>query len=122
MGVDRRKPYVRIADDLRSQIASGHFPVGEPLPSNGDLAEKYGVAGMTVSNAIAVLREEGLVKTRQGTPAIVTATPDAKDAGEAHPEPSEEFALLNDQLKDIRTTLRRLSSRLDELDERTKDL
>ncbi|GAA3214681.1 hypothetical protein GCM10010468_35550 [Actinocorallia longicatena] len=63
------------------------------------------------------------MKTRQGTPAVVIATPETKEAGEAPaPERSEEFTLLTDQLKDIRDHLRRLNSRLDELDERTKDL
>jgi len=120
--VDRRKPYVRIADDLRRDIASGRYPVGETLPPGGKLAEMYGVSGMTVSNAINVLKEEGLVTTRQGARgATVIATPDTHVAGEA-PERSEEFNLLFAQLQDIRSQLRRLSSRLDELDERTRDL
>ncbi|MFF5261794.1 GntR family transcriptional regulator [Actinomadura viridis] len=120
--VDRRKPYVRIADDLRRDIASGRYPVGETLPPGAKLAETYGVSGMTVSNAIAVLKEEGLVVTRQGARgATVIATPDTQDAGEAPVERSEEFNLLYSQLQDIRGHLRRLSSRLDELDERTRE-
>jgi DNA-binding GntR family transcriptional regulator len=121
--VDRRKPYVRIADDLRRDIASGVYPVGETLPPGAKLADQYGVSGMTVSNAIAVLREEGLVTTRQGARgATVIATPDTQEASDAPPERSEEFQLLFAQLQDIRGHLRRLSTRLDDLDERTKDL
>lgn len=118
---DHRKPYVRIADDLRRDIAAGRYPVGETLPPAGEIATRYGVAGMTVSNAIAVLRDEGLVTTRQGSRgATVIATPDAQDAG-GHPEErSEEFEVLYSQLQEIRGALRRLSSRLDDLDERTK--
>jgi len=121
--VDRRKPYVRIADELRQDIASGRYQIGDTLPPGAKLAEMYGVSGMTVSNAIAVLRDEGLVQTRQGARgATVIATPDTQDAGEAPVERSEEFKILFSQLQDIRGQLRRLSSRLDELDERTKDL
>jgi DNA-binding GntR family transcriptional regulator len=119
--VDRRKPYVRIADDLRRDIAAGHYPVGEQLPPARELAERYGVAGMTVTNAIGVLREEGLVTTRQGSRgATVIATPDEQTAANG-PERSEEYQILSAQLHDIRTNLRRLNTRLDELDERTKD-
>jgi DNA-binding GntR family transcriptional regulator len=121
--VDRRKPYVRIADDLRHAIASGVYQVGDTLPPGARLAAQYRVSGMTVSNAIAVLKEEGLVTTRQGARgATVIATPDTQDTREAPPEHSEEFQLLFTQLQEIRGQLRRLSSRLDDLDERTKDL
>ncbi|MGI5206471.1 GntR family transcriptional regulator [Spirillospora sp. CA-108201] len=121
--VDRRKTYVRIADDLRRDIASGVYPVGETLPPGAKIAEEYGVSGMTVSNAIAVLREEGLITTRQGARgATVIATPDMQEAGDIPPERSEEFQLLFKQLQDIRGHLRRLGTRLDDLDERTKDL
>jgi DNA-binding GntR family transcriptional regulator len=120
--VDRRKPFVRIADDLRHDIAAGRYPVGEQLPPAREIAERYGVAGMTVNNAIAALREEGLVTTRQGARgATVIATPDEQTV-EAGPDRSEEFHLLHGQLQDIRATIRRLSTRLDELDERTRDL
>jgi DNA-binding GntR family transcriptional regulator len=120
--VDRRKPYVRIADDLRRDIAAGRYQVGEQLPPARELAERYGVAGMTVNNAIAVLREEGLVTTRQGARgATVVDAPNEQVAADT-PERSEEFQIISTQLSDIRASIRRLSSRLDDLDERTKDL
>jgi DNA-binding GntR family transcriptional regulator len=118
---DRRQPYVRIADDLRRDIAAGRYPVGETLPPARELAERYGVAGMTVTNAIAVLREEGLITTRQGARgATVIAAPDEQTAQDT-PQRSEEFQILSAQLHDIHATIRRLATRLDELDERTKD-
>ncbi|MBD2895761.1 hypothetical protein amrb99_47000 [Actinomadura sp. RB99] len=120
--VDRRKPYVRIADELRHDIATGKYPVGESLPPGARLADMYRVSGMTISNAIAVLRDEGLVTTRQGARgATVIATPDTQDAGEAPAERSEEFEVIFAQLQEIRGHIRRLSSRLDEIDERTRD-
>ena len=123
---DRRKVYVRIADELREDIAAGRYAVGEPLPSIAKLGERFGAAGATVERALAVLREEGPIMSRQGTPSIVTERPEHVEPAE-QPEdeaegPSEEFALLWAQLQEIREHLRRQSARLDEIDERTRNL
>jgi DNA-binding GntR family transcriptional regulator len=117
---DRRKTYVRIADDLRQDIASGRYPVGETLPSIAALGDRFGVAKATVERALAVLREDGLIMSRQGSPSIVITQPEHEPAEPATPERSEEFQLLFSHLQDIRGQLRRLSDRLDELDERTR--
>lgn len=122
---DRRKVYVRIADELRRDIAGGRYPVGEALPSIAKLGERFGAAGATVERALAVLREENIIMSRQGTPSIVTRRPE-EEAGEPAAEtaegPSEEFTLLLGQLKEIREQVRRLSVKVDDLDERTRDL
>src|SRR4051812_39799480 len=112
---DYRKQYVRIADDLRKSIATGRYPIGESLPPTKDLAERYGVAGMTISNAMAVLRDEGLIKTRQGAQALVIATPDAPAEAE-EPEAGEEFALIMQAVQAIRDDVAGLKVRLDELE------
>jgi GntR family transcriptional regulator len=57
---------VAIADDLRRQITSGDLVAGAVLPSEADLAGSYGVSRVTVRKALEVLREEGLVGSRQG--------------------------------------------------------
>jgi DNA-binding GntR family transcriptional regulator len=120
--VDRRKVYVRIADDLRRDIASGTLPQGETLPSIAELVERFGSAKATVERALDVLRGEGLIASRQGSRSVVAGVPDAQNAGDTPEERSEEFEILYSQLQDMRGVLRRLSSRLDDLDERTKDL
>jgi DNA-binding GntR family transcriptional regulator len=85
-----------------------------------ELATRFGVAKMTISNAIAALRDEGLVQTRQGSPSVVLATPD--EANEEVPESSEEFQIISAQLQDMRSAIKKLSSRLDDLDERTRGI
>jgi DNA-binding GntR family transcriptional regulator len=118
--VDRRKQYVRIADEIRRDIASGRYAVGEALPSVADLAARFGVAKMTISNAMAALRDEGLIQTRQGSPSVVLSTPgEADDEAEGH---SEEFEIISAQLQQLQAIVKRISARMDELDERTKDL
>jgi DNA-binding FadR family transcriptional regulator len=123
---DRRKVYVRIADELREDIAAGRYAVGETLPSIARLGERFGAAGATVERALSVLREEGLIMSRQGTPSVVTRQPTHSETGEESDDeadgPSEEFSLLWGQLQEIKEHLKRQSARLDEIDERTRDL
>lgn len=118
---DRRKVYVRIADELRADIASGEFPLGEQLPSIAMLADRFGSAKATVERALDLLRNEGLIASRQGLRTVVVAVPENHDAAGEPGEPSEEFKMLSGQLQEMRAHLRRLSARLDELDERTRN-
>jgi GntR family transcriptional regulator len=64
-------PYRRIADDVREDILSGRIPAGERIPSENELAERYGTSRGVARRAIATLRAEGLIVTGQGRPAVV---------------------------------------------------
>ncbi len=68
---DRRPPSRRIADDLRAQIGDGTFGAGGKLPSERDLAARYGTARNTAKEAVDILRREGLVIARHGAGAFV---------------------------------------------------
>lgn len=57
----------RIADELRIQIEDGTLGPGDQLPTQQDLVERYGVARMTVRQALNALVNEGLVVTRPPT-------------------------------------------------------
>jgi GntR family transcriptional regulator len=63
MGTNRHK-YAQLADTLRAAISSGDFPPGAQLPSERSLAAQYGVSPQTVRQALALLKEEGLVEAR----------------------------------------------------------
>jgi integrase len=69
MGGDQ--PYGRIAADLRGAIACGALPPGQVLPSEKELAARYGVAPSTAHRAVAVLVAEGLVRATRGHRATV---------------------------------------------------
>jgi GntR family transcriptional regulator len=57
-------PYRQIAAWLRGRIESGEFRPGEdPLPSEKDLVDMFGVARDTARRAVQSLREAGLVVT-----------------------------------------------------------
>ena len=68
---DPRPPYQQVANALRAAILTKKFTAGEKLPSGPQLAERYGVARMTIQQAIRVLRDEGLIVSRQGSGVFV---------------------------------------------------
>jgi GntR family transcriptional regulator, transcriptional repressor for pyruvate dehydrogenase complex len=62
----------RIAAQISRDIAEGRMARGEKLPTEHFLANALGVSRSVVREAIAQLRNEGLVETRQGVGAFVT--------------------------------------------------
>jgi GntR family transcriptional regulator len=56
-------PYQQVTDDLRRRLRAGEWPAGTALPATAMLAEHYHVAKGTVTRALRVLAEEGLVHT-----------------------------------------------------------
>lgn len=63
----------QIADLLEDTIVnSDAFPVSEKLPSEQQLAERYGVSRPVIREALKVLRERGLVTLKNGLGAFVT--------------------------------------------------
>ncbi len=56
---------VNLAQKLRESLASGEFPVGGKLPSNRDLAERFGVSQVTARMATLKLAGEGLLEIRR---------------------------------------------------------
>lgn len=64
-GISVAQPeYVRIAAELRERIATGELAPGERLPTLPELSKHYRVSETTIRNALAVLRNEGLIETR----------------------------------------------------------
>ena len=61
-----RPVYKQIADRLRSAIGDGVYAPGDLLPSEHELAAKYGVARGTARQAIMLLRNEGLIDAVHG--------------------------------------------------------
>ncbi len=53
--------YAAIRDEIREMVTA--LPVGQSLPPERELAERWGVARMTVRQAIAEVAQEGLLHT-----------------------------------------------------------
>lgn len=56
--------YVQVANHVAARIEAGE--ITHKLPAERALAEEYGVAYQTVRHAMQVLRDRGLIVTRQG--------------------------------------------------------
>jgi len=67
--------YVQIADLLRRRIARGVWKNGEKVPSLEALMAEFGVARVTLRQAVDVLAREGLVSPQRGKGTFVTGTP-----------------------------------------------
>jgi GntR family transcriptional regulator len=70
-----RAVYKQIADHLRDSIARGRLHEGEQLPSEAQLMEHYGVARMTVRNALRILLDEGITTAEHGRGVYVRSRP-----------------------------------------------
>jgi len=62
-------------EQLAEQIKSGRLAPGERLPTEQELTRAARVSRTVVREAVAALRAEGLVVTRQGVGAFVSAAP-----------------------------------------------
>src|SRR5688500_10171366 len=65
----------RLFDQLAEQIKSGRLAPGERLPTEQAMTRAARVSRTVVREAVAALRAEGLVVTRQGVGAFVSAEP-----------------------------------------------
>lgn len=57
----------KIADDIEHAIVRGDFAIGEKLPSEQDIADRFGVNRHTVRRALAELTVRGLVRAERGS-------------------------------------------------------
>lgn len=64
---DPRPPYQQVASALRAAILTRTISAGERLPSQSELAKRYGVSRMTIQQALRILKDEGLTVSRQGS-------------------------------------------------------
>ena len=60
---------------LREAIADGTWPVGARLPTETELAARFGMSRATLREAVSRLRADGLVDSKPGRGAVVRGTP-----------------------------------------------
>lgn len=71
----REHPFKRVANELRAEILRGDLAPGNKIPSENQLADRFGVTRATVRKGIALLRMEGLITSHQGKGAFVRERP-----------------------------------------------
>jgi GntR family phosphonate transport system transcriptional regulator len=73
--IARTSLWSSIADTLRAEIAQGLYRPGDKLPTEAELAARFGVNRHTVRHALAALSKDGTVHSRRGSGVFVTARP-----------------------------------------------
>ena len=118
--------YRQIADDLRRKVRSGEYAPGHQLPSERELVDTYRASRVTVRQAIAVLRTEGLVEAQHGRGLFVRNHPRIQRFSQGRLSRSEREKGAGTFITDARSTpfaqRVEVDLRVENADERTADL
>lgn len=89
--------YAQVTDAMRERIVKGVWPVGMQIPSLPVLSEEFGVALITIRQAVQLLKDEGLLQPEQGRGTFVKGKP------LAHPQMqvASSLAALADLYRDL---------------------
>lgn len=91
--INNQKPIVsQIVEHIRREIASGRIDVGHIVPTVRTLADENGIAPMTVSKAIKVLRAEGVLAIGAAKRIFVSAVDSSQAA---------KLTLIQDELREL---------------------
>lgn len=67
-----KKPaYMIMYDTLKEDIKKGVYPIGDLLPTEGEMEKLFSVSRTTVRRAMEILAEEGYVEIKQGRGTMV---------------------------------------------------
>ena len=79
--IDRAPAYQKVFEAIQDDILSGRLAEGSTLPTEGELAEQFGVHRSTVREGIRSLEQAGLV-TRGAAKRMYVVRPQADEAAE----------------------------------------
>lgn len=102
-GNGRRTLAARVRAKLLDQINAGKYAPGDKLPSEARLTEDFSVSRTVIREAIASLRADGLVESRQGSGVFVLAPEKATLLPFQDVDPSRVSSML--EILEIRTAV-----------------
>ncbi|MBC7153491.1 MAG: FadR family transcriptional regulator [Rhodobacteraceae bacterium] len=108
--IDTAPGYKRVADLIETEILSGRLPVGNLLPTEGELSEQLGVHRSTVREGIRALENSGLIK-RVGGKRLKIVVPEAKSVARVNTRALGMRAASFRQLWDVQMQLEPFSAR-----------
>lgn len=76
-GVGAERTYQRLAEQIMGLIAAGEFGIGERLPSERNLADRFQVSRTSVREAVIALEVQDMVEVRGGSGIYVSRQPDS---------------------------------------------
>ncbi|ASY65135.1 putative D-glucarate or D-galactorate regulator, GntR family (plasmid) [Sinorhizobium sojae CCBAU 05684] len=98
----RRSFASQVAEALREQIEAGFYAPGDKLPTEPALIDRFGFSRTVIREAIAALRADGLVESRQGAGVFVIG-----------PKPTDEgLKLFTDETDKISDIIEELELRI----------
>ena len=110
--------YLKLYETLREKIQNGTLSRGERLPSRRQLAQDYGLSGITVEHSLELLCQEGYTEARPRSGVYVIyreadgfAQPE-RSPEKAPPERQEVMLPETDQIFPFPTLARAMSTRL----------
>jgi len=87
--------YLRVLEDLRTQILGGALGPGARVPSRNGIIAKYGVGETAAKHALAALSSEGLIEARAGSGSYVRQAPAIRHLEHGRAQfPGSPFGLL----------------------------
>lgn len=72
--------YQQLADRLTNAIREGRYPMGQRIPSEHELANRYGIGRPTVRQATELLVRKGMLSRKRGAGTFVVGRPRELDA------------------------------------------
>lgn len=100
----------QVARQIRTDIAAGKLRDGERIPSTKELADQFGVSGYTISEAMRLLADEGLVRSHERSGRVVHA-PDQGSYRDAAPTATPHVVLIGGYAGSGKTELGRILAR-----------
>ncbi|MEU0180203.1 winged helix-turn-helix domain-containing protein [Streptomyces sp. NPDC006207] len=106
---DPRPPKVQVAAILRDEITSGRIAPGQRLDSVRALALRFGIASQTVTSALKILIEEGVIRSVPNRGYFVQSPTD-------EPQGSSEYQAIVKRLDEVSEAVRLLTDRVADLE------
>lgn len=73
--IRKKKLYEEIVEQITRLIKSGHYKIGDKLPSFQELSEMFGVGKPTLREALSVLASSGVLEIRHGNGTFIKRLP-----------------------------------------------
>ncbi|WEF24693.1 FCD domain-containing protein [Paracoccus sp. S3-43] len=108
--IQRRRLYQDVADRLSKAIIEGDIKAGEPLPSEREIMDAFGVGRTAVREALFALQTDGLVSLSSGRRPVVVEQ--AKSIMEKLATPARQMLIKPDRLRQLQEARRLLEKSL----------
>ncbi|MCO4292042.1 FadR family transcriptional regulator [Solitalea sp. MAHUQ-68] len=71
--IKRKSLADEVADRIKKLICSGDYMIGDKLPTEPELMQKFGVGRSSIREAVKILTQKGMLRVQQGTGTFVAS-------------------------------------------------